>query len=85
VYRLPRLVPGGSDCCWQAIETLLYMLAIVFGIVEVPNTTVYSVWRGKDELDWQHERIKLDARSPELDAKLESDLSIVESYEELSG
>jgi hypothetical protein len=46
--------------------------------------TVYGVWRGKDELDWQHERVKLDARSPKLDEKLVGDLSIVESYEELT-
>jgi hypothetical protein len=59
------------------------MLAIVFGVVELPSVTVYGVWRGKDELDWQHERVKLDARSPKLDKKLVGDLSIVESYEEL--
>ena len=81
----PDSFPEKATVSWQAIETLLYMLAIVFGIVEVPNTTVYGVWRGKDELDWQHERIKLDARSPKLEAKFEGDLSIVESYEELSG
>jgi hypothetical protein len=61
------------------------MLAIVFGIIEVPSVTIYGIWRGKDELDWQHERLKLDARSPKLRPKLEGDLSIVESYEELSG
>jgi hypothetical protein len=56
----------------------------VFGIIEVPGVTVYGVWRGKDELDWQHERLKLDARSPKLASNLEGDLSIVESYDELS-
>lgn len=58
------------------------MLAVVFGIIVVPSVTVYGVWRGKDELDWQHERVKVDARSPKLESKLEGDLSIVESYEE---
>jgi hypothetical protein len=33
------------------------MLAVVFGIIEVPGVTIYGVWRGKDELDWQHERL----------------------------
>ena len=55
----------------REVETLLYVLAVVFGVVEVPSTTVYGVWRGKDELDWQHERLKLDARSPKLDDALE--------------
>ena len=66
------------------IELLLYMLSMVFGVVYLPNTTMYGVWKGKDNLDWQHERMKLDARSPELAVMLERDLSIVESYEELS-
>ena len=39
---------------------------------------------GKDELDWQHERLELDARSPTLASNLEGDLSIVESYDDLS-
>jgi hypothetical protein len=58
---------------------------VLFGILEVPNTTVHGVWRGKDHLDWQHERLELDCRSPKLRPKLEGDLSIVESYEELAG
>lgn len=79
----PSEFPEETSASWREIEILLYMLAIVFGIVELPSVTVYGVWRGKDELDWQHERVKLDARSPKLAPKLEGDLSIVESYEEL--
>ena len=59
------------------------MLSVAFGIVQLPNTTLYGIWKGKDNLDWQHERLKVDARSPELEGMLEQDLSIVESYEEL--
>ncbi|WP_138007386.1 hypothetical protein [Halalkalirubrum salinum] len=81
---LPSEFPDEATASWREIEILLYMLAIVFGIIEVPSVTVYGVWRGKDELDWQYERVKLDARSPTLASKLEGDLSIVESYEELS-
>jgi hypothetical protein len=79
----PNEFPDTATASWREIEILLYMLAIVFGIIEVPSVTVYGVWRGKDELDWQYERVKLDARSPKLKSKLEGDLSIVESYEEL--
>ncbi|WP_254863076.1 hypothetical protein [Halovivax gelatinilyticus] len=80
----PGEFPRKTTASWREIERLLYLLAIVFGVIEVPGATVYGVWRGKDELDWQHERVKVDARSPKLEAKLQSDLSIVESYEELS-
>ena len=42
------------------------MLAISFGILELPSVTLYGVWRGKDELDWRQERLKVDARSQQL-------------------
>ena len=79
----PDTLPEETTATWREIELLLYQLAIVFGIIELPSVTVYGVWRGKDELDWQHERVKLDARSPTLESKISGDLSIVESYEEL--
>jgi hypothetical protein len=47
------------------------------------SVTAHGVWRGKDGLDWQHERIDLDARSPALKTALETDLSIAESYDDL--
>jgi len=80
----PTEFPRSATATWDEIEVLLYMLAIVFGIIELPSVTVYGVWRGKDELDWQNERVKLDARSPPLESNLQTSLSIAESYEELS-
>lgn len=82
--EFPDELPRETDATWQEIEQLVYFFAIVFGIVEVPSVTVHGVWRGKDHLDWQHERVKLNCRSPKLCPKLEGDLSIVESFEELS-
>lgn len=79
----PSEFPRPAAASWREVETLLYALAVVFGITEVPNTTIYGVWSGKDELDWQYDRLKLDVRSPALADKLETDLSVVESYEEL--
>lgn len=82
--QFPADLPDETTATWQEVELLLYMLAIVFGIVELPGVTVYGVWRGKDELDWQHERVDLDPRSPSLDESLAGDISIVETYEELA-
>lgn len=79
----PRDLPRTATASWREIEHLLYALAVVFGIVEVPTTTVYGVWRGKEGHDWREQRVKLDCRSPTLEPKLEADLSIVDSYEEL--
>lgn len=43
----PAEFPDAATASWREIEILLYMLAIVFGIIEVPSVTVYGVWRGK--------------------------------------
>lgn len=82
--EFPRELPDSMRVAWSEIELLLYLLANVFGIIELPNTTMYGVWRGKEQLDWQHERVKIDARSPELASMLETSLSIVESYAEVT-
>ena len=80
----PDELPTEVTASWADVELLLYLLAVTFGIVELPNTTMFGVWRGKDQLDWQYERVKLDPRSPDLKAMIETSLSIVESYEEIA-
>lgn len=82
--EFPDELPRKTEATWREIEHLVYLFAVMFGIVEVPSTTIHGVWKGKDSLDWQYERVKLDCRSPKLRPKLEGDLSIVESYEELA-
>lgn len=81
--EFPEDLSRETTATWREIEHLVYFFAIAFGIIEVPSVTIHGVWRGKDGLDWQYERLKLDCRSPKLRPKIESDLSIVESYEEL--
>ncbi|SNR56848.1 hypothetical protein [Halorubrum vacuolatum] len=82
--EFPSAFPHTATASWRELELLLYHLAVVFGVIDVPSITIHGVWRGKDELDWQHERVKLDVRSPKLTPKIEADLSIVESYDELT-
>lgn len=81
----PSELPEEASATWEDIELLVYTLAIVFGVISLPGVTVHGVWKGKDELDWQYERVKLDARSPKIGSRVEGDLTIVESYEELTG
>lgn len=81
---LPDELPRSTSASWREVEYLLYLLAIVFGIVKVPTTTVHGVWRGKDGHDWRQERVKLDCRSTTLEPQLETDRSIVETYDELT-
>ncbi len=81
--EFPSDVPQETTATWREIELLVYLFAIAFGIIEMPSTTIHGVWRGKDGLDWQYERLKVDCRSPKLKAKLERDLSIAESFDRI--
>lgn len=82
--EFPSELPDSAEASWHELEHLLYTLAVVFGIIEVPTTTIYGVWRGKEHHDWQQERVNLDCRSTTLEPRLEGDLSIVETYDELA-
>jgi len=64
-------------------EFSVYLLTLLFGVLEIPGVTVPCVWRGKYGLDWQRERLKLDCRSTTLEPQLECDLAIVDAYKEL--
>lgn len=81
---LPRDLPDHATATWRELELLLYLLTVTFGVLELPTATLHGVWRGKDHLDWQRERLKIDCRSPKIKSKLEADLSIVESYRDLN-
>ncbi|WP_114579051.1 hypothetical protein [Saliphagus sp. LR7] len=78
---LPADLPRKTSATWREVELLMYTLTLIFGIVKLPGVTLHGVWRGKDGLDWQHERVKIDCRSTTLDPQLEADLSIVESFD----
>lgn len=82
--EMPDDLPAETTATWKELEYLVYLLAVIFGVVELPTVTVHGIWKGKDQLDWQQERLKLDCRSPKLRPKLEADLSIVESFEEIA-
>jgi hypothetical protein len=81
--QFPSRLPRKTDATWEELELLAYLLANVFGIIKVPTTTIFGVWRGKEGLDWQHERLQLECRSPKLESKLEGDLAITESFDEI--
>lgn len=80
--EFPRSLPRTTTASWREIEQLLYQLAVVFGIIELPGVTLYGVWSGKEGLDWRYERLRVDARSPVVEAGLETDMAIVEAYQD---
>ena len=83
--EIPRDLPRRTTATWREIQTFLYVLTILFGVLELPGVTVHGVWRGKEGIDWQRERVKFDCRSTTLEPQLAGDLRIVEAYEGLPG
>lgn len=78
---LPSAFPTEKTVSWNAAETALYHLTVLFGVLEVPKTTLYGVWRGKDGTAWHDHLLQVDCRSPKLDSAIERDLAIIETYE----
>lgn len=84
VVKLPSVLPDTTTASWRELEVLVYLLTVVFGVMELPGVTLHGVWRGKEGIDWQQERVKLAPRSPVLEDGLVGDLSVVETFEELN-
>ena len=80
---LPRELPRTATASWDEIEELVYLLTVIFGIIELPGVSLLGVWGGKESRDWQEERVMLQPRSPVLERELEGSLAIVESHERL--
>jgi len=76
-------VPKTITATWDEITDLLYELAVLFGVVTLPKATLYGAWDGKDEHDWQAERIDVDCRSDELAKNLRRDQATVQTYQRL--
>jgi len=74
---LPRTLTGS----WAAIQDTLYVLTTLFGVLELPKTTLYGVWKGKGGMAWHNEALRVDCRSPKLEPLLERDLAIIDAYE----
>ena len=65
------------EASWRAIQDTLYILAVLFGVLELPKVTLYGVWKGEGGQAWQDELIEIDCRSPKVEPLLERDLTIL--------
>lgn len=64
---------------WEEIATLLYELAVSFGVITLPKATLYGVWEDKGPRNWKREEIDIDARSDKLSQLLERDLPVLDA------
>ena len=65
---------------WEEIETLLYMLAVTFGVVVLPMVTLYGIWESKEPHHWQQEALKVEPRSDRIEEILNRDRPIVDTH-----
>jgi hypothetical protein len=79
--EFPDDVPAQVSASWREIEDLLYVLTVLFGVLEIPKSTLFGVWKGKGGMAWQREQIKIDCRSPKVQNILERSQSILDVYE----
>ena len=80
--EFPDRLPGSLTGSWAQIRDTLYVLTVLFGVLELPKVTLYGVWKGKGGQDWHDEHLTCDCRSPKVEGILERDLAIIEAFEE---
>lgn len=75
----PVDVPRKESGSWIQATELLYYLAVLFGVLELPKVTLFGVWNGKNGRHWQAEQLDVECRSPNVQSRLERDVAILES------
>jgi hypothetical protein len=77
----PVDTPRKVTVTWDELHNLLYILAVLFGVLKLPKVTIYGVWNGKSGDDWQRRRLDIECRSDRVKQKLRRDRAITTEYE----
>jgi hypothetical protein len=56
------MLPQRVITSWDVVADTLYYLSILFGVLVLPKATLYGVWSGKQDHNWQNEEIDVDCR-----------------------
>jgi hypothetical protein len=78
--ELPHEIPRKIEASWEQIRDTLFILTILFGVLEIPKTTLYGVWAGKGGQQWRNEAIDVECRSPKIASKIKRNKRIVDIY-----
>lgn len=73
---VPRELVGS----WDEIARLLYVFAVLFGVIILPKATLYGAWEGKQEQNWQAEEIDVKCRSKSFREILRRDANMITQY-----
>lgn len=76
---LPRRLTGN----WRELANLLYVFAVVFGVVVLPKVTLYGVWDEKRPRHWHREALFVKPRSDQVAELLARDKPIVKAHSSL--
>lgn len=79
----PDGTPRKVSASWRDICDTLYLMTVLFGVLELPKVTLYGAWDGKSGLEWQTERLDVVARSPVVEPILERSQRLVREFEAL--
>jgi hypothetical protein len=78
----PIDTPRKTVVGWSEVQRALYLLTVIFGVLELPKVTLYGVWPEKDGQDWQREQLHVDCRSPNYRETLSRRNAIITAYEQ---
>ncbi|WP_092663679.1 PIN domain-containing protein [Halorientalis persicus] len=77
----PANVQKRATVQWETVCELLYVAAVIFGVLVLPKATLYGVWNGKNGTHWKNQDLVIENRSPKLEAQLDRDSRIVDAYD----
>lgn len=77
--EFPQTLPRRIEGSWQEISNTLYILTVLFGVLELPKVTLYGVWSGKGGQAWHEEALKCECRSPIVEELIQRDVRILNS------
>ncbi|MBC7086202.1 MAG: hypothetical protein H5T43_07555 [Methanomethylovorans sp.] len=76
--KQPTSYGKSIDCNWNQLVDLVYITAIVFGYMILGEVSVYGIWTGKVEDDWDKYRLSIDILDDNLKKDLFRDMRILE-------
>lgn len=72
-------LPETLKATWEELVELVYTTAIIYGWVKMGSATLYGVWLGKNQEDWNCEALKVMFEDEKLEEMVTKDVRITES------
>jgi hypothetical protein len=74
-------LPRKTTASWDEIERSVFFLSVLFGVVHLPKVTVYGVWSGKEENEWNQDVLEVEFRSPKVERTAKRYFETIAAYE----